>query len=154
MGKNRILSHLNESQSPDYDCDLLTTTCAIPESLWGFPGNPVRRFSPNDLLVFHPNVEEFIHAFVNTINNFNVSPPDMAECLDRIIAATNELFPGTIEIERSPDPEFPEDVAVVFLVTSSEDTATTMSLEGEWHERVAAIAPGSKTKFRIIASSK
>jgi len=60
--------------------------------------------------------------------------------LDRLLAATKELFPGEIEVRVVHELEFPDEVYFEISVTMSSSAEDTATRYGEWHARSVELA--------------
>ena len=65
-----------------------------------------------------------------------------------VIEITREIFPGSVAVESSHDPEYPHDEFTVLTVQSSGDADQLVERECQWIQRVAAVVPGLAT-FRL-----
>ena len=66
-----------------------------------------------------------------------------------VVRLTNSMFPGVVTIEVEADPQEPNAPFVFFNVESSEDGATIIAKEREWHNRVSQMPPGSSGHLRL-----
>lgn len=65
-----------------------------------------------------------------------------------VLAMTQRLFPGPIEVRREHDPEFPEEY-VVFDVQAHEDLKQVMALDRQWHRECGELAPTAWYLYRL-----
>jgi hypothetical protein len=94
-------------------------------------------------------------ALVERFQQFELHYPKsddraLSAALEKIISVSNDLFPGSVEIENSRDPEFPEDVYIVFNVTASGATKDILAREAAWHQQVSELLPDSRWKIRLF----
>lgn len=65
-----------------------------------------------------------------------------------VLAMTQRLFPGPVEVRRERDPEFPEEY-VVFDVQVHGDLKSLMALESQWHRECGNLAPVAWYLYRL-----
>jgi len=79
------------------------------------------------------------------------STAQYADNLQEIVQITADLFPGELKIANSADPELPQDVYQVFIVSvpATADAEEVVDRRLQWHSRIAAIAASAKGKIRL-----
>lgn len=65
-----------------------------------------------------------------------------------VLAMTQRLFPGPVEVRREQDPEFPEEY-VVFDVQAHGNLKQVMALDREWHRECGELAPATWYLYRL-----
>jgi hypothetical protein len=73
----------------------------------------------------------------------------VVEELERLIGATEELFPGKLEIHVENDFDEPYEPFFEFGVQASGTIPDIIERDRKWHERLVAIAPGYLRLFSI-----
>jgi hypothetical protein len=73
----------------------------------------------------------------------------VVEVIGKIIAMSQRLFPGSVSIDYSYDPENPTDEYLIFDVVAHGEYADFRDREFEWHQQVRKIVPGSLGEFRL-----
>lgn len=70
-------------------------------------------------------------------------------CILDLIKVTEELFPGSPEIESESDPSDPDQRFVVLTVRFKGDVRAAIAQQLEWHERVSHLKEGSSGQLRL-----
>ena len=76
--------------------------------------------------------------------------PDIVQ---KVIEITRQIFPGSVSLECSHDPEYPHDEFTVLAVEASGDIDEVFERECQWIRRVAAMVPGL-APFRLFIQAK
>lgn len=77
--------------------------------------------------------------------------PDQLESSEEyrnVLAMTQRLFPGPVEVRRERDPEFPEEY-VVFDVQVHGNLKQVMTLDSQWHRECGNLAPVAWYLYRL-----
>jgi hypothetical protein len=77
------------------------------------------------------------------------SGQSIVQAIGRIVALSQQLFPGPVSLEFTFDPENPKDEYLVFDVVAHGEYKDYRDREYEWHEEVRKIVPGSLGEFRL-----
>lgn len=80
--------------------------------------------------------EQVVHEFGRAAEALGVERPSETELRDlclQIAAFTAVLFPGEIAFKVKNDPEFPDDLYLVFEVAATGDLDQIMARSREWH---------------------
>ena len=73
------------------------------------------------------------------------SPADWSE----VLRLTEQLFPGTVSMERMSDPDSPHEAWVVLTVQAQGESQELLRRRCEWHERVALQFPEQVCGLRL-----
>ena len=79
----------------------------------------------------------------------SVSAPDSPTDWSDIMHLTEQLFPGTVSMERMSDPDSPQQAWVVLTVQAHGDSQQLLRRRCEWHERVALQVPEQVGGLRL-----
>ena len=71
------------------------------------------------------------------------------EVMGRLVAVTNRIFPGPLEIDYGFDPDDPKDRWLCFHVVARGEYAEYRHLKSEWYDEVAKLIPGTLCEFRL-----
>jgi hypothetical protein len=82
-------------------------------------------------------------------NPCRIDSSTIVATMGRIIAMSERLFPGPVNVEYSFDPENPSDEYLVFEVVAHGEYKDYCNREFEWHEEVERIVPGTIGKLRL-----
>lgn len=67
-----------------------------------------------------------------------------------VLDATQELFPGRVELEVDADPEDPGQAFLVITVEASGDVGELVHRRGQWHDRVRALLGCRDVRLSIV----
>lgn|SRR5487761_1834629 len=75
------------------------------------------------------------------------------DVVQKVVEITRQIFPGSVSIEPSHDPEYPQDEFIVLTVEPSGEIDELLERECQWIQRVADIMPGLGA-FRLAIHPK
>lgn len=86
--------------------------------------------------------------------NHNAAHGELQIAMDAVLAATKQLFPREVTIQKSSDPEIPDEEYFVFRALATGTVDEIVAKYDEWHRRLPQLAPGNEAMFRLSIDAK